>query len=49
MELYKSSKYLVMQLRRFKQVGYEKTKNYALVKFPGELDLANHILSPTTP
>jgi ubiquitin C-terminal hydrolase len=29
MEMYKASKYLVLQLRRFKQVGYEKTKNSA--------------------
>lgn len=49
MELYKASKYLVMQLRRFKQIGYEKTKNYSLVKFPSELDLSQYILSPTVP
>lgn len=34
MEMYKASKYLVLQLRRFKQVGYEKSKNYAEIKFP---------------
>ncbi len=39
MQLYKASKYLILQLRRFKQVGYEKMKNYAEVKFPIELDL----------
>lgn len=49
MQLYKASKYLILQLRRFKQVGYEKMKNYAEVKYPIELDLSNHIISPYVP
>ena len=39
MWMYKASKYLIIQLKRFKQIGYEKSKNYAEVKFPIDLDL----------
>lgn len=49
MEMYKCSKYLILQLRRFKQIGYEKSKNYAKVDFPLTLDLADHIIDPSPP
>lgn len=49
MQMYKASKYLVIQLRRFKQIGYEKSKNYAEVKYPLVLDLHDHVLSPVVP
>ena len=39
----------MFQLRRFKQIGYEKSKNYAEVKFPIELDLSDHVISPGSP
>ena len=45
MELYKSSKYLVIQLRRFKQIGYEKSKNYAEIKYPLYIDLKDYMLN----
>lgn len=49
MEMYKASKYLIIQLKRFKQIGYEKSKNHAEVNFPVDLDLAGHIIDSTLP
>ena len=47
--MYKASKYLIIQLRRFKQVGYEKSKNYAEINFPITLDLSKDIIDPSLP
>ena len=46
MQMYKASKYLIIQLKRFKQIGYEKSKNYAEIDFPVELDLSNDLINP---
>ena len=47
--MYKASKYLIIQLRRFKQVGYEKSKNSAEINFPLTLDLSQDIIDPSIP
>ena len=47
--MYRASKYLVIQLKRFKQIGYEKTKNEAKVDFPIDLDLEGHIIDSSLP
>ena len=47
--MYRSSKYLIIQLKRFKQIGYEKSKNYAEVNFPIDLDLEGHIIDSSLP
>lgn len=49
MELFKASKCLVLQLRRFKQIGYEKSKNHAEIKYPEYLDLQNYVLNDQLP
>lgn len=49
MEMYRASKYLLIQLKRFKQIGYEKSKNYAEVNFPIHLDLEGNIVDPRIP
>lgn len=47
--MYRASRYLVIQLKRFKQIGYEKSKNHAEVKFPIDLDLEGHIIDSSLP
>ena len=47
--MYRASKYLIIQLKRFKQIGYEKSKNYAEVEFPIDLDLNGHIIDSSLP
>lgn len=47
--MYKASKYLIVQLKRFKHIGYEKSKNYAEVVFPVDLDLKGHIINSELP
>lgn len=49
MELFKASKCLIIQLRRFKQIGYEKSKNHAEIKYPEYIDLKDYILNDQLP
>lgn len=44
MSLYKTSKYLIVHLKRFKQKSdYRKVKVTSLVEFPVRLDLKDHL------
>jgi ubiquitin C-terminal hydrolase len=43
------SKYLIFHLRRFKEGGFGKIKNHALIKFPFLLDLSQFVISPGAP
>jgi ubiquitin C-terminal hydrolase len=50
MSLYKTSKYLIIQLKRFKQKNnYLKIKIEKLVEFPDILDLSEQLVNKKTP
>ena len=49
MEIYKTPRFLVFQLKRFKQKGYEKVKNQANIRYPNELDMKPFTISHTLP
>jgi ubiquitin C-terminal hydrolase len=50
MSLYKTSKYLIIHLKRFKQKNnYRKVKIDNMVEFPLKLNLADHLANFNTP
>ncbi len=49
MQIYKTPKYLIFQIKRFKQKMHEKVKSNAKVEYPLELDMSPYVMSKTLP